>query len=174
MQSFSSTSRCRRKLFNIPNDSSWPILDKPLGFRPIRPRLDHPGTPYKPQVVKSVISKPQYRVTYHSTSFYSLIVITHHFWLYGHISTVRGWSYLTTLTKYKQSINCYTSFGVIFSTYQYQLSLLVVRPHIDCPWLVVFDHFDEILPKCLLLYTIRRLFDQKVFEKSRTSKVHPR
>ena len=114
MQSFSSTFRCRRKLFNIPNDSSWPILDKSLGFRPIRPRL-----------------------------------------------TVRGWSYLTTLTKYKQSINCYTSFGVIFSTYQYQLSLLVVRPHIDCPWLVVFDHFDEVLAKYLLLDTIRRFFDKK-------------
>ena len=50
---------------------------------------DHPGTPNKPQVVESAISKsqtgPQYRVTYHSTSFSSLINIQYDLAVWPHV-----------------------------------------------------------------------------------------
>ena len=45
---------------------------------------------------------------------------------------------------FKATVPSYIPFDVVFFAYQYQISLLVVWPHIDCPWLVILDHFDEI------------------------------
>ena len=35
-------------------------------------------------------------------------------------------------------------FVVIFITYKESLSIIITRACIDCPWLVIFDHFDKI------------------------------
>ena len=68
----------------------------------------HPGTPNKPQVVKSVISKPQYRIRYHSTSIFSLSISViifscltiHRLSVAGHIRPLRqNISKVSTTTK---------------------------------------------------------------------------
>ena len=154
VQPLSSTSRCRRKLFYIPNNSSGPVLEEPLCFRPTRPRLTTLGHPsshmwsnhlfqshstelhtIRRRFLRLSISditlscmttyrlsvaghtRPLWRniskvstIIHHSTSFSPLINISYHIQLYDHISTVRGWSYSTTSTKYYQSIYFYTPF----------------------------------------------------------------